>query len=152
MATIAERKVTSSPPSTAIVFASRNDAGALDPLDAVRLEERGDAAGHLLRRPPAFHSFARGEVELRLGDGDAELAERVARLVEEVRRLHPGLRRDAPDAEARAAELRLLLDADDLRAELRRADRGGVPARAAAQDGDVTVHLSPSARSRVKRC
>ena len=101
--------------------------------------------------PPVICLTTRGlplvrlrEVELGLGDGDAELAERVARLVEEVRGLHPRLRRDAADAQARAAELRLLLDADDLRPELRRADRGRVAAGAAAQDGDVTVHVASS--------
>ena len=118
-------------------------AGALDPLDAVRLEERRDAAGHLLddRGLPLVRL---AEVELRLADLDAELAERVARLMDEVRRLHPRLRRDAADTQARAAELGLLLDADDLRAELRRADRGGVAAGAAAQDGDVDFHLVSS--------
>src|SRR5262249_28958955 len=60
--------------------------------------------------------------------------------LERVGRLHPGLGRNAPDAEARAAELRLLLDADRLGAELRGADRGGVPARAAAEDSYVTFH------------
>ncbi len=45
-----------------------------------------------------------------------------------------------PDAQARAAELRLLLDADHLRAELGRADRGRVPAGAAAEDCDVDFH------------
>src|SRR5439155_12632392 len=87
------------------------------------------------------------EVELGLGDRDAELAEGVARLVQEVRRLHPGLGRDAADAQAGAAELGLLLDADHLRPELRGADRGGVAARAAAQDRDVNVHLVSSLAS-----
>ena len=60
--------------------------------------------------------------------------------MEEVRGLHPGLGRDAPDAEARAAELGLLLDARDLRAQLGGADRCGVPAGATAQNCDIDIH------------
>ena len=48
VATIALVNVTSSAPSTAIVFGPVNVPVALDPLDAVRLEERRDAAGHLI--------------------------------------------------------------------------------------------------------
>ena len=43
-----------------------------------------------------------------------------------------------PDAQARAAELGLLLDAHDLRAQLGGADRCGVAARPTAQNCDVT--------------
>ena len=35
-------------PRPAIVFAAGEAAGALDPIDAVRLQQSGDAAGHLL--------------------------------------------------------------------------------------------------------
>ena len=50
-------------------------AGALDPLDAVRLEQARDAAGHLL--DDAGLPLVRGaEVELRAVDLDAELRER----------------------------------------------------------------------------
>jgi hypothetical protein len=45
-----------------------------------------------------------------------------------------------PDAQARAAELRLGLDAGDLAAELGGADRGRVAGRAASEDGDVDIH------------
>ena len=134
-------KVTSSPPSTAIVFASLKRPDALDPLDAVRLEEARDALRHLL--DDAGLPRVRGrEVELRLADLDAELREALLGLLERERGLHPRLRRDAPDAQARAAELGLLLDAGDLRAELGGADRGGVAAGAASEDGDVNVHSS----------
>jgi len=86
-----------------------------------------------------------GEVELRAVDLDAELREVLVGLVQEVRGLHPRLRRDAADAQARAAELRLFLDAHDLHAQLGCADRGGVSARAASEDCDVNVHVgSPS--------
>src|SRR5205823_1159775 len=71
---------------------------------------------------------------------DAELREMLLRLLERERRLHPRLRRDAADTQARPAEVALLLDAGHLRPELRRADRGGVTAGAAAEDCDVDVH------------
>ena len=118
---------------------ARERAGALDPLDAVRLEEAGDAAGHLLD-DGGLPLVRLREVELRLTDRHTELAERVVRLVHEMRGLHPRLRRDAPDAQAGSAELGLLLDACDLRAELRGADRGGVAAGASAEDCDVDIH------------
>ena len=63
-------------------------ARALDPLDAVRLEERRDAAGHLLD-DAGLPLVRGGEVELRLVDGDAELGERVARLVQRSARSAP---------------------------------------------------------------
>ena len=128
---IACLKVTSSPPSTAIVFASLKRPAALDPFDAVRLEERRDPARHLL--DDAVLPLVRGrEVEVGLPDLNAELAEGLLGFLDRERGLHPGLRRDAPDAQAGAAELRLLLDADGLGAELRGADRGGVAAGTAA--------------------
>ena len=84
------------------------------------------------------------EVELGLAGDDAELRVDLARRMERVRGRHPGLRRDAADAEARPAELRLPLDAGDARAELRRADRRRVARRAAAEDGDVEFHAARS--------
>src|SRR5262249_36188000 len=82
------------------------------------------------------------EVELRLPHLDAELRERLLGLLDRERRLHPRLGRDAPDPQARSAELRLLLDADGPGAELGRPDRRGVPAGPAAEDGNVTVHIA----------
>ena len=96
---------------------------ALHPLDAVRLEERGDAAGHL-RDDGGLPLVRRREVELGLAHRDAELRERVARLVQEVRGLHPRLRRDAADAQAGAAELRA---PPRCRRRSRRAERRGSP-------------------------
>src|SRR5436190_863680 len=117
----------------------REAAGALDPLDAIGLEEAGDALGHLvddLRLP-----LVRGrEVEARGADLDAELRERVLGFLDRERGLYPGFRRDAADAEASASELRLPLDADRPGAELRGADRRGIAAGAAAEDCDVTFH------------
>src|SRR5436190_1731360 len=115
-------------------------SGSLDPLHPVGLEEAGDARGHLiddLRLP-----FVGGpEVEAWRADLDAELGERVLGLLDRERGLHPSLRRDAADAQAGAPELRLLLDADRLGAELRGADRRGVAAGASAENCDVRFHL-----------
>ena len=112
---------------------------AVDPLDAVRLEQGGDAAGHLVD-DGVLPRGDRGEVERRVGGPDAELGERLARVVVGVRALHPRLRRDAPDAQARAAELRLGLDARDLAAELRGADRRRVAGRPSSENCDVDIH------------
>src|SRR5205823_13629753 len=118
-------------------------AGALDPLDAVRLEEARDALGHLV--DDAVLPLVRGlEVEAGLPDLDAELGEGLLGFLEREGGLHPGLGRDAPDAQAGAAELRLFLYADGLGAELCGADRRGVAARPAAEDGNVTVHSGSS--------
>jgi hypothetical protein len=81
-----------------------------------------------------------GEVELRLADVDTELRKVLFRLLERECGLHPGLRRDAADAQTGAAKLRLLLDARDLRAQLRGADGGGVSAGASSENCDVDVH------------
>src|SRR5579862_6732751 len=144
VATIAERDVLPALDGDRVRVLER--AGALDPLDAVRLEEARDARRHLL--DDAGLPGVRGrEVELRLPDVDTELREALLRFLERERGLHPGLRRDAPDAQAGAPELGLLLDAGDLRAELRGADRSGVPAGAASEDGNVNVHLLSVARA-----
>src|SRR6185312_15442012 len=114
-------------------------AGALDPLDAVRLEEARDTAGHLLD-DGVLPLVGSREVERGLADPDAELGEALLGLLQREGRLYPGLGRDAADAEAGAAELGLLLDADGLGAQLGRADRCGVAAGAASEDGDVAFH------------
>ena len=139
VATIALLKLTSSPPSTRIVFGPVNVPAPLTHSTPFALKSDGDAAGHLLD-DRALPLVRLREVELRLADGDTELAERVVRLVQEMCGLHPRLRRDAPDAQARSAELGLLLDARDLGAELRGANRCGVAAGASAEDCDVDIH------------
>src|SRR5919106_1553532 len=110
-----------------------------DPLDAVRLEEAGDAVRELAddRVLPLVRLR---EVELRRADVDAQLGERLLGLLEREGGLHPGLRGDAPDAETGASEPVFLLDADGLRPELRGPDRRRVAAGATAEDGDVTFH------------
>ena len=70
-------------------------AGALHPLDAVRLEEARRRRSVICLTTPSFHSFAVAEVELRLADVDAELGEGLLGLLERERGLHPRLRRDA---------------------------------------------------------
>ena len=79
-------------------------ADAAHPLDAVRLEEAGDAGGHLVD-DRVLPLVGAPEVELRLRDVDAELGEAVGRLLHGVGRLHPRFRGDAADAQAGAAEL-----------------------------------------------
>src|SRR5438093_922893 len=79
-------------------------AGSLDPLDTVRLEERRDALRHLL--DDAVLPLVRfPEFELEAAELHAQLVEGVLGLFQRKGCLHPGLRRDAPDAQARAAEL-----------------------------------------------
>src|SRR5205823_6481916 len=120
------------------------------PLDAVGLEEAGDALRHLLH-DARLPRVRRAEVERRLADPHAELRKALLRLPQRERGLHPRLRRDAADAQAGAPELGLLLDARDLRAELGRADRSGVAAGAAPENGDVNVHaISPRSPLRTK--
>ena len=58
--------------------------------------------------------------------------------LDERRRLEHGLRRDAADVEARAADL-ALVDEGDLEAQLGRAKCRGVAAGAGAEDDEVEV-------------
>ena len=139
VATIALLKVTSSPPSTAIVFASLKRPVPCTHSTPFALNRRGDAARELVD-DLVLPGVRGAEVELRLTDRDADLGEGLLCFLEREGRLDPGLRRNAPDAEARAPEAVLLLDADGLRPELRGPDRGAVAAGAAAEDGDVTFH------------
>jgi hypothetical protein len=116
-------------------------AGALHPLDAVRLEQGRDPAGHLL--DDGGLPLVRGrQVELRFADLDSELGKALLGLLQREGGLHPGLRRDAADAQARAAELGLLLDTDRAHAELGCADRGRVAAWAASEDCNIAFHAS----------
>ena len=59
------RKVTSSPPSTAIVFALLNRPRAPDPLHPVRLEQARDPACHLLHHPSSTRSPGRSRARPR---------------------------------------------------------------------------------------
>jgi hypothetical protein len=136
---IAEVKVTSSPPVTASVLGSVNVSRPVDPGDAVGLEEVADAAGHPLHHR-GLPLVRRREVKVRAAELDAKLAERFVGLFQRQRRLRPGFGRDAADAQACPAKLGRPVDAGDPGAELRGADRGGLTAGAAAENGDVNVH------------
>ena len=112
---------------------------SLDPVDAVRLEERCDTVGHLLDDPGL--PFVRlAELELEAAEPHAQLVEGVLGFLQRERGLNPGLRRNTADAKARAAELRLALDAGNLGPELRSPDRGRVATRPASENGDVDFH------------
>src|SRR5829696_4298539 len=113
----------------------------LRPFDAVRFEQGGDARRHLVH-DRVLPLVRRLEVELRRIDADAELREALLGGLQEERGLHPRLRVDAADAQARPAQLRLLLDAHDVGAELGGPDRGGIAAGSSSQYRDVTFHDS----------
>ena len=139
VATIAERNVTSSCPSTASVFGPVNVP--LPFSHSTPFAFSSPATPFVIwSTTPSFHVATVPKSSMRVGGDHAELRERLARLVEGVRALHPRLRGDATHAEARATEPRLALDTDDAAPELGGADRGGVPRGAASEDGDVTFH------------
>ena len=133
---------TSSPPSTAIVFASLKRP--------VPFTHSTPFAWNRLATPPviclttpAFHSFAVAKSRASAPTCTPSFAN-VSSALDRERGLHPRLGRDAADAQARAAELGLLLDADGFRAQLPRANRGGVAAWA-SEDGDVAISVDPYA-------
>ena len=81
VATIAERKVTSSPPSTAIVFASRNVPLPLTHSTPFAL--KSDATPHVIcLTTPFFHAIAVSKSSCGCADHDSELRERLLRLVD----------------------------------------------------------------------
>ena len=95
----------------------------------VLLEEHADAAGERLHHVVlAGHHFA--EVERDIFDLDAVPGEFVQGDIVKLGRIEERFARDAADVEARPPEglVRPLLDAGDLEPELRRANRGDVPA------------------------
>ena len=74
MATIADLKVTSSPPSTAIVFASLKRPSPL--THSTPFDLKSDATPLVIcLTTPAFHSFAVAKSSSRLADLDAEFPE-----------------------------------------------------------------------------
>ena len=77
------------------------------------------------------------QVELRRRDVDAEIGEMGAGLLEQLRGVQQGLRRDAADVEAGAAEGRPFLDHGDLHPELGGADGADVAARAGTDDREI---------------
>ena len=111
----------------------------LEPGDVVGLEERCDAACHLLD-DCGFPLVRLREVESGFAGDNAELRVDFARRVEGVRGLHPCFRRDAADPQAGSSEVCFPLDARDTGTELRGADRCRVAGRPAAEDGNVEFH------------
>ncbi len=116
-------------------------AEALEPFDLVLLEQELDAAREAIHgRILGF--VHRGEVDLDTTGLHAPLGERsVSRFLEQLRRVEQGLRRDAPDVEAGAAERLAALRTGGLEAKLRGADRGDIAARAAADHQHVEVEV-----------
>jgi hypothetical protein len=126
--------------------AARQAPGAGVARDLVLLEQTVDAlrqGGHdaIL----ALHH--RAQVERQAAGGDAMGGELVAGARIQLARLEQGLARDAAHAQARSAQARLLLDAGHVQAELRRAQRRHVAARAGAEH-DQIVSLGHRTRSR----
>ena len=138
-------KVTSSAPSTAIVVGLVNRPVPLThstPFAFSRLA----TPPVICLTTPSFQAAACEKSSSRLGHADAELGERLPGVVQRMRGLHPRLGGDTPDPEARAADLGLLLDADDLATELGGANRGRVSRRPSSEDGDVTFHSGSTFR------
>ena len=127
--------VMSSPPSTATVFGPLKRPRPLDDLDAVALEQAGQALDDAVHDAAAvaLHLL---EIEIDVAEAHAQLREMRLRVVVGVRRLHHRLGRDAANVEARAANhrrfaahLRRLFDDDDGCPQLSGADRRRIAAR-----------------------
>src|SRR5882672_251605 len=128
-------------------------------LDVVRIEELRHALGHLDLALLGEDDQAAGELlddrvlpatqlvdvhaGLAVSERDAKAAH-LLHLVDHPRDVEQRLGRDAPDVEADAPQPRVALDQDRLEAEVRRAERGAVAARAGAdhQHAGFEVHLS----------
>src|SRR5690606_31772994 len=137
---------------TAIVLLHLDDAvrvqggEAVEGRDLVGLEQHRDAAGELLH-DAVLAGDHRRHVDLRVAGADAVLRERVHQVVVLVRGVEQRLGRNAAHAQAGAAEGRFAVlaergvDAGDLHAQLRRADRGVVAGGAGADDDNVELLL-----------
>ena len=117
-------------------------AAALEARDAAGLEHRLDARRQLLD-DAALARLHRFDVDAEPGDMNAVRLELGMRAVIELRGLEQRFRRNAADVQARAAEearallVLAIVDARGRKAELRRAQRGGIAGRTAADDDDV---------------
>ena len=109
---------------------------ALEVLDLAVLDELAGAA----RQPlddVVLELAQLGEIDLRLAELDAPRL-RVARLVDELRDVQQRLRRNAAAVHADAARIQLPDRRARRRAEIGGQKRGGVPARAAADDDELS--------------
>ena len=121
-------------------LARRRDAAcAVKRLDLVLLEQIFDAFDVTLDALLLVLEHRR-EIDARLADLDAHVAELVAGLLVKLRRIEHRLRRDAADIEASAAEGGALLHHRGLHAKLRRANGADIAAGAAADDDEVVGH------------
>ena len=129
--------------------AGAREAGvALDHRDPVLLHQVRDAAGELVRDPARIGDDLL-DIDRDLAHADAEIAEPAER-VAELRDPEQRLGWDAPPVEADAAEA-FPLDHGGLEAELARADRRDIAARAGADDGDVKGRIGHDVlRSRMR--
>ena len=107
---------------------------ALDHRDPVLLHQVRDAAGELVCNPARIGDDLL-DIDRDLAHADSEIAEPAER-VAELRDPEQRLGGDAPPVEADAAEA-FPLDHGGLEAELARADRCDIAARAGADDDDV---------------
>jgi len=110
--------------------------GSGDDRYLTSLGELGDA-GHELGDDVILAAQERGEVELDRAELDAVFGGVVLCPHEVLAGVQQGLAGDAADVEAGAAERGTLVDQSDLQAELRRAERAHVAARAGADDNEV---------------
>ena len=114
-------------------------AGADEGIDLVLFQQEGDTV-HIGRDGIALVLHHRLEVERRLADDDAEGGQVMLRLGKFLRGREQGLRGDAADVEAGAAEGLVLFDNGDLEAQLRGADGADIAARPGSDDDEIVRH------------
>src|SRR5580698_8077515 len=124
----------------------RDSTGAVKRVDFVLLEQERDAVD--IGIDVAVFVFEHGgEIDGGLADFDSHLAEILARLLVQFRSVQQGLRGNAADVEASAAEGRVFLDNAGFQAELRGADGALIAAGASADDNDVVGHKATTYQS-----
>ena len=141
VATTACLKETSSPPSTAIVFASRKRPAPLTHSTPFALNR--DATPEVIwLTTPAFQAFEAAKSSRASPTWTPNFAKLSSASFSANAVCTHALVGISAHAETCAAKLRLLLDAGDPRAELRGADGCGVAPGASPENGDVDVHGS----------
>src|SRR4029077_14696372 len=118
------------------------------PVHLVLAEQPGDALREAVD-DLLLADHHRGQIERHVADAHPVRAQPVARQVVVLARVEQRLARDAADVQTRDAERDVLLDADDVHAELRGPDGAGVSRRARADDDEVdALGHQTSSRSR----